>query len=199
MSQFDDLLAEVYELTKHPNLVAETKLAIRQATLEYHLHDFYPRDIITGTATIAGGTPAAFVLPINTFPRVRIFSTLRVIDPLTDLPGESFEIVREPRHMLDDNLRNRTQVATVMGTNVVIYATAPVSKLAYAYYAHPVMSPEVDYYSWIAAEYKEAVSMAAQARVYRSMGRLEEANSLRADVESWKRRIDANHLESVAR
>ena len=45
MATFTELCNDVYTMTKRPDLVAETKLAVKAATLKAHQSDFYPKDI----------------------------------------------------------------------------------------------------------------------------------------------------------
>ena len=42
---FDELLSEVYICTNRPDLVDETKAAIRSATIKWHNSDFYSKDL----------------------------------------------------------------------------------------------------------------------------------------------------------
>ena len=51
MASFTSLLNDVYTITNRPDLIAETKLAVKQATLKMHQSDYYPKDLFeTGIA-----------------------------------------------------------------------------------------------------------------------------------------------------
>ena len=45
MASFNDLCNDVYTITNRADLVGETKLAVRAATLKLHQSDFYSRDL----------------------------------------------------------------------------------------------------------------------------------------------------------
>ena len=45
MATFLELVSDVYTVTGRPDLIAETKLAVKSATLKAHQSDFYFKDI----------------------------------------------------------------------------------------------------------------------------------------------------------
>ena len=45
MATFAELLADVYTLTNRSDLIAETKLAVKMATLKMHQRDYFYKDI----------------------------------------------------------------------------------------------------------------------------------------------------------
>jgi hypothetical protein len=45
MATFSELCSEVHTLTNRPDLVNETKLAVKAATLKLHQKDFFYKDI----------------------------------------------------------------------------------------------------------------------------------------------------------
>jgi len=45
MATFAELVADVYIATNRPDLVTQTALAVKVATLKAHQTDFYPKDI----------------------------------------------------------------------------------------------------------------------------------------------------------
>ncbi len=48
---YDELVTEVYALTKRPDLVAETASLIKAATLKAHHTDFYSKDLFETSVT----------------------------------------------------------------------------------------------------------------------------------------------------
>ena len=50
MATLAALLADVYSLTTRPDLVAESTVAVRKATLKAHLSDYFFRDLTTQIA-----------------------------------------------------------------------------------------------------------------------------------------------------
>ena len=46
MTTLTDLCADVYTITNRPDLINETKLAVKAATLKMHQSDYYYRDLL---------------------------------------------------------------------------------------------------------------------------------------------------------
>ena len=63
MTVFSDLLSDVYAVTNRPDLVADTKLAVRTATLKAHRSDFYPKDLFETGLTFS--TPALLAVLVK--------------------------------------------------------------------------------------------------------------------------------------
>src|SRR6185295_20149240 len=87
MSQFSEIVADVYTITNRQDLVAETALAVRQSTLAVHRSDYYPKDV--QELAVPFVTPvASFQIDIpSVFPNWRNFSYIRPWDPITGSPS----------------------------------------------------------------------------------------------------------------
>lgn len=183
MSLFDDIVSGsdgVYSITNRPDLVAETKLAVRQATLAAHRSDYYPRDRIELGLPLTSA--ALFQLDIPTyFPNWRAFSWLRPYDLVT---GSLSSIVLGPDEMLapdailDEYLIEKVNIWYVAGNNINIKLEAAYGGLLFGYYANPVLSPEGSYESWIAREQPALIVLDAAKRVFESVGWAEQAARL---------------------
>jgi len=113
MATFAELLADVYTLTNRPDLVAETKLAVKMATLKMHQSDYYYKDISeTGITFLAADTIQQ--LDYRTLiPRWRALKYFRKSDS-TGLPGD-FLTLLTPEDVLDGYGYQRTDICYVAG------------------------------------------------------------------------------------
>src|SRR4051812_5601790 len=111
MSQFSNIVADVYTLTARPDLVAETSLAVRNATLKAHRLEKWKRDIQELSVLIPTNTQAVVQLDIPTyFARWRQFKYIRPVDALTLSPFSKFLTVLEPDGIFDEYLAEKTDV-----------------------------------------------------------------------------------------
>ncbi len=180
MSLFDDTLAEVYTLTGRPDLVAETKIALRQATLAAHLSEVFPRDRVEIPLTLTSAQ--IFQLDIPTyFPNWRSFAYIRPYDLTT---GSFSDIIIGPDQFIapdgifDEYLIEKVNVAYVAGNNLNIRLSAAYGGLVVGYYQRPVLTPDAAYESWIAREHPAVVILDAAKRVLDIIGYQEAAARL---------------------
>lgn len=124
MATLAALLTDVYSLTNRPDLVAESTLAVKMATLKAHQSDFFFRDIAQLPINLfIAPTPAVFTVPLTSFTRWRAWSTITKYDPVTadivDSANAQIEIV--PSAMLFDSYQlKRTNIAWNDGVSVNI-------------------------------------------------------------------------------
>lgn len=184
MSLFDDMLSGsdgVYTITNRSDLVAESKLAIRQATLAAHRSDYFPRDLIE--LLITPGSASIFQLDIPSyFANWRAFKYLRPYDTVgASLSGILIGAAEflAPDAILDEYLAEKVNVAYVAGNNLNVRLEAAYDALVVGYYANPVLSPEASYESWIAREQPAVVVLDAAARVLTAIGYEEAAARLK--------------------
>jgi hypothetical protein len=199
MAVFDELVAQVNVYTNRADLVAETELAVRQATLLLHSSDMYSKDMLEGAAVLAFSASNFQLDMPSLFPRFRAFSYLRTWDAIAQLPGTFFEVLRDPRAILDEYGTQRTQIAYVAGMSLNIKAAADINGIMWGYISSPPVWPKASYKSWIAFEWPEAIHVAAAAHVYRAIGNMEEANKFQAYTDVWIKTLQTNNLEGVQR
>lgn len=184
MALFDDLVSGpdgVYTLTNRSDLVAETALAVRQATLRIHRAALFPRDVVEGLLVL---TPLYnYQLDIPTyFPRWRQFSYLRPYTNVSQSPAPFFIEFMRPDAIFDAYGAEKTNVGYVAGNNLnvklgptnpsqTVNVGAPTyDSFLYGYYANPVLTPAANYESWIAREHPSTIVMDAAAIVFRMIG-----------------------------
>ena len=80
MSIFTDLCDDVYTITNRPDLINETKLAVKAATLKIHQSDYYYRDLIEqGIAFLTSDYIQQFDI-YSLFPNYRALKYIRRYD-----------------------------------------------------------------------------------------------------------------------
>ena len=95
---FTALLADVYDITKRSDLVAETTLAIRAATLKLHQSDFYPKDLSEAKVQFTSSAYFQSLAYSSLFPRFRNLSYIRKYE--SGAPTGSLKVI-EPTNIFD--------------------------------------------------------------------------------------------------
>lgn len=180
MALFDDVLAEVYTLTNRSDLVAETKIAIKQATLAAHRSDVYPKDFREVSLPLTSA--AIFSLDIPSY--LSNWRSIGYIRPWDSVSASGAKIVLgpdeeiHPDKIFDQYLDELVNVWYVAGTNLNIKLDSEWDTLVIGYYQNPVLNPEASYESWIAREQPAAIVLDATKRVFEAIGYNEAAARL---------------------
>lgn len=181
MPLFTDILADVYTITNRPDLVAETKLALKQATYDAHRSDYYPKDLMDGVQ-IAVQTPQSnWQLSISAnFARWRSFSYLR---PYTVITASLSKIIigrnqfLSPDGILDEYLEEKINVAYVAGDNLNVRLASAYDGLLVGFWQNPTID-ETAYNSWVATDFPGVLQIDAARRVMGMIGYEEAAKRL---------------------
>lgn len=173
MTTFQDMRDEVIGLTKRPELVSVTDLAIRVATLRAHQVDFFPRDI--GTLPLAYTVPTGNVQFVDiptiytSAPLLRTPDFLQGLDSTTLLPSENLEYVLSYKDFWDEYNELRGSVFTQMGDTLKVRFASATGVATLYYYKNPDVA-ELTYSSWIADMYKQDLAQWAAAIVWNRTG-----------------------------
>ena len=192
MATFSELLDDVYTITNRPDLVAETKLAVKQATLKCHHSDYYPKDLVeTG---IQFTTPALLQsLEYRTLiPQWRSFKYLRKY--IDGAPAGFFGILT-PEETLDRYAINRENVCYLAGEMLEIRSNTADSYLLLSAYIHPNIS-ESAFSSWIALEHPYAIVYEAAAQVFKTIGWDEQSSAAKQNVVEQIVLLKQNQLQA---
>jgi hypothetical protein len=163
-----DLIQEVITNTNRPELLAETKLAIRRATIKMHNLDYFTGDITEGKLSI---TPTIKPrIDMTQFgQRFRKFSAIYVM-----IDGKLSKAIPK----IDPEVFNSSSATSgyyTLGGTLVIQNCGVVSGIIFQYYTAPVTTDD-DYNSWIASKHPFAIIDEASRTVLASVGNLEKAN-----------------------
>lgn len=173
---FDELVEEVYNLTARADLVAETKSAVKAATLKAHKSDFYSKDIFeTGVEFEEKNFRQSWDY-IDLIPNYRALKYFRLSDDDFSDTGPFIEVIT-PEEILDNYDRNRTNIAYVAGRVLEIRAECEFDKALVGCYVLPIVR-ELDYSSWVAEQYPFAIIYEAARVVFMSKGQAEESRNM---------------------
>lgn len=178
MASLLSLMNDVYVITNRDDLVAETKLAVKMATLKMHQLDDFPKDIVeTGIAW----TPAAYIQSLDykaIIPTWRRFKYLRKY--ADGLAGDFFKYL-SPEETLDRYNVNKENICYLAGTQIEIRSNTQDDYMLVAAYASPDIT-DTGFSSWIADEHPYAIICDAAASVFKQIGFDEQASYMKQTV-----------------
>ena len=185
MTTFASLVADVYTTTNRPDLVAETALAVRKATLKLHTTGidletgtpkvvFYWPDrseaIVTPTVVDLANNYYSFDTQAAPFSRFRALQYVRQYTPAdTDLFFDPIDF----DNLLDSYRIEKTNVFYLIGQLAQIRANFTVTQVRVGYYRYPV-AIESGYSSWIADQLPDMVVEEAAATIFKMIGKDDE-------------------------
>lgn len=179
MATFAELLADVYTLTNRPDLVAETKLAVRMATLKMHQSDYYYKDI-SETGAVFSTSATIQELDYRTiFPKWRALKQIRKSD-VTGVAGDTLRLIT-PEEVLDGYGYTNTDVCYVAGELLQIRSSDNLQYILISYYKNPDIT-EATFNSWIALDHPFAIVFEAARQVLEMTGLKEDAASMLRQV-----------------
>ena len=177
MATLAELIADVYTVTNRPDLVAETSLAVKKATLKAHHSDFYSKDLFE---TAIEWSPVGYLQSFeyrSVIPRWRAFKYLRKYDAATATPSTFFTALTADQ-TVDGYGINKEDICYVAGEMLEIRSSTQDSHMLLGCYLHPNLSTEA-FTSWIAVDHPYLIVYEAAATIFNSVGMVEECNNLR--------------------
>jgi hypothetical protein len=156
---------DVYTITNRPDLVKETQLAVKSATLQLHRSDYFYKDIFE---TALQFQLPAFIQAIDyrvLFPRYRALKYLRkYFAGSISMPGQEFTIIT-PDQIFDSYGAQKIDVAYTAGAVIQLKSSTAIEYLLIGIYQNPDV--DVDrYYSWIDQEAHYAIVYKAASIVF---------------------------------
>jgi len=175
-----ELIAEVFVLTSRPDLEAETRSAVKAATLKLHHSDFYPKDLKEEALIFSAPASLVQIEYATLFPDWRALSYLRPTDADYSDTAKPLTILT-PDQTLDDYQVNRENVAYLSGQLLQLRMYPEVQHILVGYYAHPNITND-NFNSWIAREYPYAIVYEAAAKVMKKIGLDEQSGQVARDA-----------------
>lgn len=192
MADFDYLVSQVILITNRPELVAETQLAVRSATLQLHRSDFFAKDLTEMTLQFNTANYLQQIAYRELFPRYRALSYLRKYNPnynaspnVIDLQalyyengmGKEFEIIT-PDQIFDSYATQRSDVCYVAGETINVRSSTKDTYAVIGVYQSPDVSTPENYKSWIADESEFSIIYLAASIIFGTvMGNTSKLNS----------------------
>lgn len=179
MATFAELLADVYTLTNRPDLVDETKLAVKQATLKAHHTDFYPKDLYEVGVSFASAAYLQSLEYRTLIPRYRALKFLRKSD-VTGTPGTILTVLT-PEQILDSYSQQKVDICYLAGTQIEIKSSTELQYMLLGCYMHPDIT-ELGFSSWIALDHPYAIVYEAASTLFKMIGYDEQAAMMKQNV-----------------
>lgn len=173
-TSFASLVSDVYSLTTRDDLVAETNLAVRAATLKAHhsddyIFDFNEYSIAFSTSDYYQTLDYKSIIPLWRKPRY-----FRKYDNSgSGAPGVFLTYI-PPEKVVDEFGADRQDIFYVAGANLQIRSSTLLQYALLGCYLNPDVTV-ASYSSWIANDYPFAIVYEAAAIVYKSIGFDEQA------------------------
>lgn len=197
-TSFASLVADVYSLTNRPDLVNETALAVKAATLKAHHSDFYYKDlfetgIVFSTSEFQQSLPYKSLIPLW-----RSIKYLRKCDATVtpNVPGDFLSLLT-PEDALDSYGINKEDVYYIAGLEIQIRSVDAQSNYLIGCYLHPDVTP-TGYNSWIADEHEFAIVYEATAIIFKTIGFDEQVAAYRQMVADEYTLLKASNLVAAA-
>ena len=169
MATLAELCADVYTITNRPDMVGETQLAVRAATLKLHQSDFYFKDLFeTGIKFDISAYIQQFDVK-TVIPLFRALKYIRRYDTSgSGAPAEYYEILN-PGELLDSYKRDKVGVAYCAGTVVNIKSKNLLQNALLGVYINPDITL-TGYTSWIATDHPFAIIFEAARLLFKQIG-----------------------------
>lgn len=192
MATFTELLAEVYTLTNRPDLVNETKLAVKAATLKAHQLDFFYKDIYEVGVQFSTSDYIQALEYRTISPRYRALKYIRKTD-LSGTPGAFLNVVT-PSMVLDGYGTQREDICYGAGEVIQIKSSTLLQYILFGCYRNPDIT-ESGYSSWIALDHPYAIVYEAAATVYKQVGQDEQAAVFKRMTDEQFAMLRASNIE----
>lgn len=192
------LVNDVYTLTNRPDLVGETIIAVRNATLKAHNSDYYYKDLFETGIQFDFPKAQQAVEYKQLIPRWRSLKYVRKCYVGTDgkpCPTEFLEVIA-PENVVDAYSVNREDVCYVAGIELQIRANTALQYALLGCYIHPDVTPD-NYKSWIADEQPAAIVYAAAAIVFKTIGYDEQTAAYQSLVTEEYAQLKISNISST--
>lgn len=172
MATFAELVADVKILTNRPDLDADTKLAVKAATLSLHQCDFFYKDLEeTGIQFQASDYTQSWQYR-DLFPRFRSLKYFRKSDSAG--AAGSFLAVLTPAEVLDRYGSAREDICYAAGELIQIKSSTELQYAFVGVYNNPNIT-EDGWNSWIALDHPYAIVYKAAVTIFKAIGFDEQA------------------------
>jgi hypothetical protein len=184
VTTFAQLVADVYTTTNRPDLVAETNLAVRKATMKLHttgwdMETDRPKGVLywpdrtekVVPVTAVDPTLYTYSVPIAApILRFRGLSYLRQYTP--DVTDRFFNSVDFDR-LFDEYQVEKTDVYYMLGQMINIRSSVALIDVLVGFYQYPVVT-QVGYSSWVADQLPDMIVEEACSLIFKMIGKDDE-------------------------
>lgn len=167
-TSFASLVSDVMSLTNRPDLVAETNLAVKAATIKAHQSDDYIKDFQEFSIQFSSAEYYQTLDYKNVIPLWRKPRYIRKYDNVLASPDKLLEYI-EPEKALDGYGIDRQDIFYIAGANIQIRSSTKLQYILVGAYLNPVVT-SVGYSSWIADDHPFAIIYDAVSTIFKTVG-----------------------------
>lgn len=175
MSLYTDTIANVYTLTNRADLVNETALAVKSATLKSHRMDYFAKDLYETGISFTTSEYIQTLAFSAIIPLFRTMKYLRKYDAV-ELAAGAFLKGITPEQVVDGYGIERTDVFYQAGAAIQIKSSTQEQYFLLGVYLNANVDPSA-YDSWIATEYPYLIAFEAANIVLKGIGQAELGNA----------------------
>lgn len=179
---YNQLLADIYVISKRPDLQAETLLALRKAVMKLHLADTWKNDIATSyiTVPVLSTTDVSFRYSLDLtnsvlFPRYRKVNCIKEYNTVATGYEITFKELDSDR-ILDSYLLEEINYWYQAGKQVNLRCNKLLTYLRVDYLQFPDVT-NATFDSWIARDYPDMVIEEAVSNIFSTVGKDAEAQN----------------------
>lgn len=194
---FQELVAEVVDITKRPDKVTSIESAVKTATLKAHHSDYFFNDLVEVAVEFDYARYLQTFDPKQVVPRYRQVKYVRIWEGgMHGMPGNFLEHI-QVEAALDNYGYQRSDVFYMAGQFLQTRTSSPLCKVLFGCYVHPLVTPSENYSSWIADEYPGAIVYEAARTIFLQIGYQEQSRSMQALVAEQYAALGLSNVDSV--
>lgn len=174
MASLAEITQAVYTITKRPDLVADTSVAIKSATLSAHGSGYYDKDLVENGVIFDSAEYFQSLMYRLLLPRwrslkyARKFSFSTTSNNNQGLAGDFLKLIT-PDNSLDNYGINKEDVIYLAGESLEIRSSTQLQYILLGCYLYPDVTDE-GYNSWIAVEQQFLIIFNAARLVFKAIG-----------------------------
>lgn len=192
MATLTDLLADVYTITNRPDLVNETKLAVKAATLKAHQSDFYYRDIYETGVSFSEASYVQALEYRTILPRYRALKYIRKTDS-SGSPGTFLQVIT-PALAVDVYGKALSDVCYGAGEVIQINSSTEIQYILLGCYLNPDIT-DTGYNSWVAIDHPYYIVYEAAITMFKMIGQDEQAAVYKKLADEQLMMLKASNIE----
>jgi hypothetical protein len=196
----DYITQNIVDDTGRGDKVEEIKRRVQRAINSHHMKDFYKKDHVDNIYVfLTEATEQVIDLTLlsnfRAFSYVRKYMTFDVngnpVTPTTQ--GGDIKTIA-PEIAFDGYGFDKLDVMYRSGTDIKIRSSTPIIQLFIGYYTFPAIEPVENISSWIANEYPALIAARAKRRIFKDMGKDDEAKSAKEEEEEELHILQTNNI-----
>lgn len=173
MTTFAQLLTDLYTITNRPDLANESAVALRKATLKYHMAQDWIQDEVQSIVTL---TPlytndSRYSVDLTPAPFTR-FRNIKSVQEYVNPPTYGYVEFRkyEVNDLIDDYGYEKTNYFYRAGTNLLLRCDHVITQAKVTWFQLPDVT-SATYNSWIANIFQDAIIEEAASKIFGMIGK----------------------------